>query len=62
MHSLIRKCRICNTYTMKEVCPVCGQRTDVALPPKYSPVDRFQRFRINSGEEHKNGENNNQSV
>lgn len=46
MKSIIRKCSRCGTYTMREVCSVCGQRTSMAIPPKYSENDRFQKYRI----------------
>jgi H/ACA ribonucleoprotein complex subunit 3 len=46
MNSLIRKCRKCNTYTLEEHCARCGMETVPAIPPKYSPVDRFQKYRI----------------
>lgn len=51
MRSLIRKCRNCETYTLKEECPKCGSFADVALPPRYSPQDRFQRFRLKMKED-----------
>ncbi|MEM0159142.1 MAG: RNA-protein complex protein Nop10 [Thermoplasmataceae archaeon] len=46
MKSLIRICKSCGSYTMKEICPNCMGNTVVALPPKFSPNDRFQRFRL----------------
>ena len=46
MNSLIRRCRKCNTYTLEEHCTICGNETAPAIPPKYSPVDRFQKYRI----------------
>ncbi|MCL4337096.1 MAG: RNA-protein complex protein Nop10 [Candidatus Thermoplasmatota archaeon] len=36
---------------MKEECPNCGGFSDVALPPRYSPLDRFQRFRLKMEED-----------
>ena len=51
MRSLIRKCRNCGSYTMEEDCPKCGGFADVALPPRYSPLDRFQRFRLKTEKE-----------
>ncbi len=45
MKFLLRKCPKCNTYTLKEVCPVCGTRTVSAHPPRYSPVDKYARYR-----------------
>lgn len=46
MKSLIRKCNKCMTYTMSEKCSHCGTETVMALPPRYSPADRFQKYRI----------------
>lgn len=45
MRTSIRKCRICRIYTMREICPSCGKRTAMALPPRYSPDDRFGKYR-----------------
>ncbi|HLH86299.1 MAG TPA: nucleolar RNA-binding Nop10p family protein [Thermoplasmataceae archaeon] len=36
---------------MKEICPNCMRDTVVALPPKFSPSDKFQRFRLKEGSE-----------
>lgn len=47
---------------MEEQCPNCGKGTEMALPPKYSQVDRFQKFRIKLREMNKDGENNNKSI
>ncbi len=46
MKSLIRKCKRCGIYTMKSVCDICGEETVMAIPPRYSPVDRFQKYRL----------------
>lgn len=43
--TLIRNCVKCGTYTMKEVCPRCGTATKTAHPPKFSPEDRYGRYR-----------------
>ncbi|MBR9699144.1 ribosome biogenesis protein [Candidatus Woesearchaeota archaeon] len=40
----IRKC-ICLTYTMKEQCPKCKKQTKIARPPKYSPEDKYAKYR-----------------
>ncbi|NPA74594.1 MAG: RNA-protein complex protein Nop10 [Euryarchaeota archaeon] len=45
MHTLIRKCKKCGIYTLKEVCPVCGARTVEALPPRFSPEDHYGKYR-----------------
>lgn len=36
---------------MEENCPKCESFADVALPMRYSPVDKFQRFRLKIEEE-----------
>lgn len=41
----IRWCATCRIYTMKEECPVCGGRTRVRRPPRYSPEDRYGKYR-----------------
>ncbi|MEM0155549.1 MAG: RNA-protein complex protein Nop10 [Thermoplasmataceae archaeon] len=62
MHSLIRKCTENGHYTMKETCPICGSHTEFAIPPKYSPSDRFQKYRLKLREAERNGKNNNKSI
>jgi H/ACA ribonucleoprotein complex subunit 3 len=39
----IMKCAVCNEYTMK--AEHCGKTTKTAHPMKYSPEDKFARFR-----------------
>ncbi|MCC6014996.1 MAG: RNA-protein complex protein Nop10 [Desulfurococcaceae archaeon] len=46
--SLIRRCPSCKTYTLKEVCPRCGSKTVSAAPPRFSPVDKYVRYRLMS--------------
>ncbi|RLJ03143.1 MAG: RNA-protein complex protein Nop10 [Candidatus Aenigmatarchaeota archaeon] len=41
----LRKCKKCNIYTLKETCPKCGSRTFDPKPPKFSPQDRYGRYR-----------------
>ena len=41
----MRKCPVCGTYTFKEVCPKCGAKTIVPNPPKYSPIDKYGKYR-----------------
>ena len=41
--NLIKKCVVCKAYTMKEIH--CGERTKVAHPAKFSPVDKWARYR-----------------
>jgi len=41
----IRKCVSCAAYTMRQECPQCGGETRTAHPPKYSPLDKYARYR-----------------
>lgn len=38
------RCTACGRYTLAEACP-CGGAAASPKPPKYSPEDRFARFR-----------------
>ncbi len=46
MKFLIRKCPKCGKYTFKDICPVCGARTVSAHPPRFSPIDKYVRYRV----------------
>ena len=46
----IFKCTECNKYTMKEVCS-CGQKTIDSRPPKYSPEDKYGKYRREAKEQ-----------
>ena len=41
----IRWCPACEIYTLKEECPKCGGRTATKAPPRYSPQDRYGKYR-----------------
>lgn len=44
---LLRKCEKCGGYTLRvDVCPVCGGRVRVPHPPKFSPDDKYLRYRM----------------
>jgi H/ACA ribonucleoprotein complex subunit 3 len=46
MRSLLRRCTSCGAYTLsKERCPRCGGPVKVPHPPKFSPEDKYQRYR-----------------
>ncbi len=45
MRSLMRVCREDRTYTLRETCPRCGATTVAPLPPRYSPEDRYGKYR-----------------
>ncbi|HZC47738.1 MAG TPA: RNA-protein complex protein Nop10 [Nitrososphaeraceae archaeon] len=46
MKHLIRKCSACNRYTLRRLCPKCNAPTLDPHPPKYSPDDKYVRYRI----------------
>ena len=46
MRFQLRKCKKCNMYTMKETCSVCKEKTFSVHPAKFSPDDKYLRFRI----------------
>ena len=39
------KCNSCKIYSMKEVCPKCQKKTSQIKPPKYSPEDKYAKYR-----------------
>lgn len=43
---LLRRCEECGRYTLKtEKCPHCGGRVRVPHPAKFSPNDRYAKYR-----------------
>jgi H/ACA ribonucleoprotein complex subunit 3 len=45
MRSKIKKCCVCNEYTLKEICERCGSGTKNPLPPRFSPKDAYGKYR-----------------
>jgi H/ACA ribonucleoprotein complex subunit 3 len=45
MRSKILRCVACKAYTMSEVCPKCGADTKITIPLRFSPEDRYGRYR-----------------
>ncbi len=45
MKSEIFFCKKCNVYTLKEIHS-CGEKAIVKIPPKYSPVDKYSKYRL----------------
>ena len=44
---LLRKCVKCGKYTLhKDVCPYCGGAVRLAHPAKFSPDDKYLRYRM----------------
>jgi len=41
----MRKCPNCKIYTLKEICPKCGGKTYMPIPPKFSPEDPYGKYR-----------------
>ena len=39
------KCRGCKNYTLKAKCPECGEGAINPSPPKYSPDDKYGKYR-----------------
>ena len=45
MRTYLRKCVKCNAYTLKDICPSCKQKTGVPIPARFSPQDRYGKYR-----------------
>ncbi len=41
----ILTCKGCQIYTLKQNCPKCGKKTQTIKPAKFSPEDRFGKYR-----------------
>jgi len=43
----LRKCEKCGKYTLQTVqCPYCGGKVRMPHPPKFSPDDKYLRYRM----------------
>ncbi|HMK53481.1 MAG TPA: RNA-protein complex protein Nop10 [Methanobacteriaceae archaeon] len=45
MKMKMRRCRLCSEYTIQNQCPYCGGGVKVVYPPKYSPEDKYGKYR-----------------
>lgn len=45
MNREILKCSKCDTYTLKENCPKCGEKTLSPKPARFSPQDKWGEWR-----------------
>ncbi len=45
MRTAIRRCEPCELYTLKSACPKCDAPTTMPLPPRYSPEDKYGKYR-----------------
>ena len=39
------KCVKCGEYTLKDICPRCGEKAINPKPAKFSPEDRYGKYR-----------------
>ncbi len=46
MRFMMRRCVECGKYTLKESCPKCSGETRSAHPGKFSPDDKYMRYRL----------------
>jgi len=46
MHFQLRKCIKCKKYSLKESCKECKEKTISVHPAKFSPDDKYLRYRI----------------
>jgi H/ACA ribonucleoprotein complex subunit 3 len=45
MKGRIRRCPADGTYTLKPVCPACGEPTGTPHPARFSPQDPYGKYR-----------------
>lgn len=46
MRFQLRKCKNCFQYTLRDKCPNCKEETISAHPAKFSPDDKYMRYRL----------------
>ena len=46
MNFQLRKCSSCKMYTLKDTCPKCEEKTNSVHPAKFSPDDKYLKYRI----------------
>jgi H/ACA ribonucleoprotein complex subunit 3 len=61
MKMKIRRCRSCKEYTIQDHCPYCGEELEVAYPPRYSPLDKYGKYRRMLKKQQNNSKTNFQS-
>ncbi|MDI6724394.1 MAG: RNA-protein complex protein Nop10 [Methanobacterium sp.] len=45
MKMKMKRCRSCGEYTLKNKCPYCDGEVGVIYPAKYSPEDKYGKYR-----------------
>lgn len=43
--AILRRCRTCGHYTLSEACPSCGGAVGSPHPARFSPQDRWGKYR-----------------
>ncbi len=43
--SILRVCRACRRYTLREACPACGGATRTPHPARFDATDRYGAYR-----------------
>lgn len=47
MKGMMKKCSVCKEYTLKtDRCPYCGGQLRNPHPARFSPEDRYSRYRL----------------
>ena len=55
---LLRKCEKCGKYTLKKnKCPYCCGKVRIPHPPKFSPDDKYLKYKMALKEEMENERN-----
>ena len=42
----LRKCNDCKIYSLRDKCKICNKETISVHPAKFSPDDKYMRYRI----------------
>ena len=45
MRTLILQCKACDCYTLSKICNSCSSATSNPLPPRFSPQDKYGKYR-----------------
>ena len=45
MRSSIYQCKSCGIFTLEKSCAGCQSQTSNPLPPKFSPEDKYGKYR-----------------
>ena len=45
MSKEILYCQNCKSYTLSEMCKICSNKTESPKPAKFSPLDKYGKYR-----------------